>query len=72
MFVLADENRDKGSLFYGMGACTTAITTLWYDCAGVNSDTEGALYFWGHDGVAAYNVDPTWVDGPRMTCGSHT
>lgn len=72
MFVLADENRDKGRLFYGMDACTTAITTLLYDCAGVNSDTKGALYFWGHDGVVAYSVDPTWVDGPRMTCGSHT
>ncbi len=32
IFVLADENRDTERLFYGMGACMTAITTLVYDC----------------------------------------
>lgn len=63
-FGLADKNGDKGRPFYGVDACMTAITTLLYDCAGVHSDTRGGLYFWGHDGVVAYSMDPTCVAGP--------
>ena len=71
-FGLVDENGDKGGPFYGADACMAAITTILYDCAGQNSDTEGGLFYYGHDGVVAYSVDPTCVDSPGKTCGSHT
>ena len=71
-FGLVDENGDRGRPFYGVDACMAAITTILYDCAGQHSDTEGGLFFYGHDGVVAYSVDPTCVDSPGKTCGSHT
>ncbi len=70
-FGLFDQNGDKGRPFYGMDACMTAVTTLLYDCAGGHGDTKGGLYFWGYDGVAGYNMDPTCVDSPGKTCGAH-
>ena len=71
-FGLVDENGDNGKPFYGVDACMAAITTILYDCAGQHSDTRGGLFFYGHDGVVAYSVDPTCVDSPGKTCGSHT
>ena len=70
-FGILDQNGDKGRPFYGIDACITAVTTLLYDCTGEHGDTRGGMYFWGHDGVVGYTVDPTCVDSPGKTCGAY-
>ena len=70
-FVLLDENGDRGKAWMSESACMVAITTLLYDCSGRHGDTRGGMYFYGHDGLVGYGVDPTCVDSPGKKCGKN-
>lgn len=70
-FVLLDENGDRGAAWMGQSACMLAMTTLLYDCSGSHGDTRGGMYFYGHDGVVGYGVDPTCVDSLGKKCGKN-
>ena len=61
-FGLYDQNGERGAPFTSQSACEMAMTAIMYDCSGSNSDTRGGVYFYGHDGVVGYVIDPTCVD----------
>ena len=58
-FAVFDSNGDRARPWITQEACVVAFTTLLYDCSGEHDDTIGGGYFYGHDGVAGYQVGVT-------------
>ncbi|KAL8731228.1 MAG: hypothetical protein Q9181_004371 [Wetmoreana brouardii] len=65
---LWDENGERILPWHNRDSCVLAMQTLLYDCRGENSDTRGGTYFYGHDGVMGYSVDPNCMSGPGKIC----
>ena len=55
-FGVFDLNGERARRWMNREACEVAFATLLYDCAGEHEDTIGGGYFFGHDGVAGYQV----------------
>ena len=56
-FAVYDSNWERARAWMTQEACVIAYTTMMYDCSGEHDDTIGGGYFYGHDGVAGYQVD---------------
>ncbi|KAL8827244.1 MAG: hypothetical protein Q9170_007092 [Blastenia crenularia] len=65
---LWDENGDRAGPWINREACLAAMETILYDCRGSNPDTRGGSFFYGHDGVAGYSVDPNCFPTPGKAC----
>ncbi len=56
-FAVYDSNWERARAWMTQEACVIAYTTMMYDCSREHDDTIGGGYFYGHDGVAGYQVD---------------
>ncbi|KAL8708160.1 MAG: hypothetical protein Q9220_006921 [cf. Caloplaca sp. 1 TL-2023] len=65
---LWDENGDRGIPFINQISCVLAMQTLLYDCRGDHLDTRGGNFFYGHDGVVGYSVDPNCISTTKKRC----
>ena len=55
-FAVYDSNGARARPWMTQETCVVAFTTLLYDCSGERGNTIGGGYFYGHDGVAGYQV----------------
>lgn len=67
-FAVYDSNGDRARPWITQEACLTAYTTMMYDCSGEHDDTIGGGYFYGHDGVAGYQVGVISIFHDMVRC----
>lgn len=65
---LWDENGKVALDWINHQSCVLAMQTILYDCRGYNPDTRGGSFFYGHDGVAGYSLDPNCMSRPGKSC----
>jgi len=67
-FAVYDSNGERARPWMTQEACVLAYTTMMYDCEGEHEDTIGGGYFYGHDGVAGYQVDGVSIFLDKVEC----